>query len=90
MNGQLVTPYQGKKRCFGEFKCEKCSKEWKSSNSKANEPQTCSSCLNQCYPFKQIPLHTVYEDLRNKRDLKLVAIQEALKAQANNNAVRSF
>jgi hypothetical protein len=79
MNGQLITPYQGKKRCFGEFKCEKCGKEWKSSNSKANETQTCSSCFNQCYPFKQIPLHTVYEDLRNKRDLKLVAIQEALK-----------
>ncbi len=49
-----ITPYQGRKRCFGEFKCERCGKEWKSSNSKANETQTCSLCNSQVFPFKQV------------------------------------
>ena len=50
----LVTPYQGKKRCFGEYKCNRCAKEWKSSNSKANEPQNCTNCNSKVFPFKQV------------------------------------
>jgi hypothetical protein len=50
----LRTPYQGKKRCFGQYKCEKCQKAWKSSQSKANEPQICNSCGNLIYPYKQV------------------------------------
>ena len=46
MNGQLVTPYQGKKRCFGEFKCEKC-------NSSVRSDQVTLNLLkdenNNCY-----------------------------------------
>jgi hypothetical protein len=53
-NSEVKTPYQGKKRCFGEYKCEKCQKTWKSSQSKANEPQICNSCGNLVYPFKQV------------------------------------
>lgn len=48
------TPYQGKNRCFGEFKCNNCLKMWKSANSYANEYQACSNCHAEVYPFKQV------------------------------------
>ena len=50
---QLQTPYQGKKRCFGEYLCS-CGKSWKSSNSKANESQVCTKCGKSVYPTKQV------------------------------------
>lgn len=48
------TPYQGKKRCFGEFKCEKCKNEWKSIFSWANKCQKCSKCKSDVFPHKQV------------------------------------
>ncbi len=50
------TPYQGKKRCFGEYKCQRCAKIWSSANSRSNEYQECTKCGSQVYPQKQVGL----------------------------------
>ena len=50
------TPYQGKRRCFGEYKCPKCDRLWMSANSWANTGQQCQSCNIVVYPHKQRPL----------------------------------
>lgn len=50
------TPYQGKRRCFGEYKCPKCNRQWMSSNSWANFGQQCKKCHRNVYPHKQRPL----------------------------------
>jgi len=49
-----LTPYQGTKRCFGEFKCPKCKRKWKSGNSWANVGQDCIKCKIMVYPQKQV------------------------------------
>ncbi|CAK9296861.1 unnamed protein product [Gordionus sp. m RMFG-2023] len=51
-----LTPYQGKKRCFGEYKCSKCKRKWMSGNSWANMGQECMKCRLNVYPHKQRPL----------------------------------
>ncbi|KAI1303075.1 Zinc finger CCHC domain-containing protein 24 [Halotydeus destructor] len=51
-----LTPYQGKKRCFGEYKCPKCKRKWMSGNSWANCGQMCIKCTIMVYPHKQRPL----------------------------------
>ncbi|KAM8877884.1 zinc finger CCHC domain-containing protein 24-like isoform 2-T2 [Synchiropus picturatus] len=51
-----LTPYQGKVRCFGEYKCPKCKRKWKSANSWANMGQDCIKCHINVYPHKQRPL----------------------------------
>lgn len=48
------TPYQGKKRCFGEFKCPKCKRKWMSGNSWSNSTQDCIKCHIAVYPHKQV------------------------------------
>ncbi|KAI1285254.1 Zinc finger CCHC domain-containing protein 24 [Halotydeus destructor] len=50
------TPYQGPKRCFGEFRCPDCGRSWMSGNSWANAGQECQSCKIMVYPHKQRPL----------------------------------
>ncbi|KAI4495889.1 hypothetical protein M0802_008295 [Mischocyttarus mexicanus] len=54
--GEGLTPYQGKKRCFGEYKCPKCKRKWMSGNSWANMGQECMKCHINVYPHKQRPL----------------------------------
>ncbi|PVD38583.1 hypothetical protein C0Q70_01199 [Pomacea canaliculata] len=54
--GEGLTPYQGKKRCFGEYKCPKCKRKWMSGNSWANMGQECIKCHIMVYPHKQRPL----------------------------------
>ncbi|KAK2179336.1 hypothetical protein NP493_496g01016 [Ridgeia piscesae] len=54
--GEGLTPYQGKKRCFGEYKCPKCKRKWMSGNSWANLGQDCIKCRLNVYPHKQRPL----------------------------------
>lgn len=54
--GEGLTPYQGKKRCFGEYKCPKCKRKWMSGNSWANMGQECIKCHVNVYPHKQRPL----------------------------------
>ena len=54
--GEGLTPYQGKKRCFGEFKCPLCKRKWMSGNSWANTGQQCIKCYINVYPHKQRPL----------------------------------
>ncbi|CAH1405649.1 unnamed protein product [Nezara viridula] len=54
--GEGLTPYQGKKRCFGEYKCPKCKRKWMSGNSWANMGQQCIKCHINVYPHKQRPL----------------------------------
>uniref|UniRef100_H3BGB9 Zinc finger CCHC-type containing 24 n=1 Tax=Latimeria chalumnae TaxID=7897 RepID=H3BGB9_LATCH len=51
--GEGLTPYQGKKRCFGEYKCPKCKRKWMSGNSWANMGQECIKCHINVYPHKQ-------------------------------------
>ncbi|XP_046365001.1 zinc finger CCHC domain-containing protein 24-like isoform X2 [Haliotis cracherodii] len=53
--GEGLTPYQGKKRCFGEYKCPKCKRKWMSGNSWANMGQECIKCHINVYPHKQRP-----------------------------------
>ncbi|XP_037660309.1 zinc finger CCHC domain-containing protein 24 isoform X1 [Choloepus didactylus] len=53
--GEGLTPYQGKKRCFGEYKCPKCKRKWMSGNSWANMGQECIKCHINVYPHKQFP-----------------------------------
>lgn len=51
-----LTPYQGRKRCFGEFRCKHCNRKWMSGNSWANSFQLCKKCQNIVYPQRQRPL----------------------------------
>ncbi|KAJ8037404.1 Zinc finger CCHC domain-containing protein 24 [Holothuria leucospilota] len=55
--GKNLTPYQGWKRCFGEFKCSKCLRTWMSGNSWADMGQECTTCKINVYPHKQRPLN---------------------------------
>ena len=48
------TPYQGRKRCFGEYKCNACEHEWSSGNSFANVAQECIKCYMMVFPIKQV------------------------------------
>ena len=59
--GEGMTPYQGKKRCFGEYKCSKCKRKWMSGNSWANMAQMCKKCRLFVYPHKQVrQCHSIY------------------------------
>ena len=51
----LNTPYQGKKRCKGIFKCI-CGRNWTSIHSYSNKSQKCLQCQTQTYPKNQYPL----------------------------------
>ncbi len=53
-SNHYLTPYQGKKRCFGEYNCTNCGKSWSSANSRSNEFQKCTKCNTQVYPSKQV------------------------------------
>ncbi|CAL1268873.1 unnamed protein product [Larinioides sclopetarius] len=55
-NGKGQTPYQGNRRCFGEYQCPKCNRRWMSGSSWANMGQQCSTCGFNVYPQKQRPL----------------------------------
>ncbi|XP_071483638.1 uncharacterized protein [Diadema setosum] len=75
--GEGLTPYQGKKRCFGEYKCPKCKRKWMSGNSWANMGQECIKCHINVYPHKQRPLEkldgldvSAYDHLKIKRPLE--------------------
>ena len=48
------TPYQGQKRCFGEFECKTCGRRWMSGNSWAN----CGEWMTPC----QLIAETVWAD----------------------------
>ena len=48
------TPYQGKRRCFGEYLCNICKRVWTSGHSYANIGQECSKCRIMIYPTKQV------------------------------------
>lgn len=78
------TPYQGKKRCFGEFVCQSCGKSWKSANSKANTPQECTRCHTFVFPSKQSSLDNVFKELRNNRELKFAYLDQITKQTEPN------
>ncbi|CAF0757431.1 unnamed protein product [Brachionus calyciflorus] len=87
----VPTPYQGKKRCFGEYMCQNCQKSWKSANSKANTPQECTRCHAQVFPTKQSSLDNVFRDLRNNKDLKFAYLEQISKpnqVQSNQQNVK--
>jgi len=52
---EAMTPYQGKKRCFGEYQCPRCKRKWMSGNSWSNSGQECIKCHVNVYPHKQVP-----------------------------------
>ena len=83
-NGQKINPltsYQGKKRCFGEYKCHVCLKTWKSANSRANESQLCTRCYAQVFPIKQKSFQSLYENLRKQKSDKYELIQAQMAKQ---------
>ena len=49
-----LTPYQGNSRCFGEFQCPKCMRNWMSGNSWADMGQQCIRCRFLVYPHTQV------------------------------------
>jgi hypothetical protein len=51
-----LTPYQGRKKCYGEFQCQQCKRKWTSQNSVANEAQSCIKCHVPVFPHKQLPI----------------------------------
>jgi len=51
-----LTPYQGRKKCYGEFTCGQCKRRWTSQNSVANEAQNCIKCALPVFPHKQLPV----------------------------------
>lgn len=53
---QGLTPYQGNKRVYGDFRCPKCNKTWSSGNSWADMGQECKTCRINVYPYAQKPL----------------------------------
>lgn len=57
--GEGKTPYQGKKRCFGEYKCPKCKRKWMSGNSWSNIGQECIKCHVNVYPHKQVSIANI-------------------------------
>ena len=63
-----LTPYQGTKRCFGEFKCPRCKRKWKSGNSWANAGQDCVKCKIMVYPEKQVSYIRSFYDLKPLAD----------------------
>ncbi|XP_041363529.1 zinc finger CCHC domain-containing protein 24-like isoform X2 [Gigantopelta aegis] len=66
--GEGLTPYQGKKRCFGEYKCPKCKRKWMSGNSWANMGQECIKCHINVYPHKQTHLFSCHQRPLEKPD----------------------
>jgi len=50
-----LTPYQGRKRCYGIFDCM-CYNTWASAYSWANTPQMCIECDMWVYPDYQYKL----------------------------------
>ena len=64
-NKKGLTPYQGKHRTYGKFKCPDCGRNWESGNSWANTGQKCEHCVTKwVYPYKQTKL----EKSKNKSD----------------------
>ena len=47
-----LTPYQGIKRCYGEFQCSRCKRRWSSCRRYCNEGQDCRKCKIPVYPYK--------------------------------------
>ena len=63
------TPYQGKNRCFGKFKCPNCNRQWQSGFSWANKGQECKNCnVGYVYPYKQRKLEKVDDDKRDRKN----------------------
>lgn len=84
----ISTPYQGKKRCFGEYKCPNCDRKWMSCNSYANQPQKCLKCQINVFPSKQKALEKAFEDMRmNKaKVLTLLCKPPSMSDSSNTNS----
>lgn len=89
----MATPYQGKKRCFGEYKCMICSRRWMSGNSYANKPQMCINCKIEVYPTKQKALDKNFEEMRNNkaRWIEMVKASSSFQSiQVNQNEKTTY
>ncbi|XP_065182384.1 zinc finger CCHC domain-containing protein 24-like [Sycon ciliatum] len=65
--GKGLTPYQGKRRTWGEFRCS-CGKRWSSGNSWRDTWQRCQSCAEEVYPYEQRPLEPSTDPDRGVHD----------------------
>jgi hypothetical protein len=79
-NININTPYQGKRRCFGEFECFGCGKKWKSAKSRANEAQPCTKCFQLVFPVRQKSFDSLYETMRRQKYLHLAMLDAQLAA----------
>jgi hypothetical protein len=57
------TPYQGRHRAYGAFRCQRCNRTWNSSYSWANTGQQCMSCDDMVYPHMQRRLRMWVSDI---------------------------
>uniref|UniRef100_A0A8C5CTI4 Zinc finger, CCHC domain containing 24 n=1 Tax=Gadus morhua TaxID=8049 RepID=A0A8C5CTI4_GADMO len=83
--GEGLTPYQGKKRCFGEYKCPKCKRKWMSGNSWANMGQECIKCHINVYPHKQV--YTRGEPRNLKRNCSHLPHSRTLEKSKNKDCM---
>ncbi|XP_033109341.1 zinc finger CCHC domain-containing protein 24-like [Anneissia japonica] len=81
--GKGLTPYQGKKRVFGEFRCPKCNRMWMSGNSWADFGQECQTCKVNVYPYSQRPLKFSGEEEGNMDQPHPSHLCEKCKKQGN-------
>jgi hypothetical protein len=53
-----LTPWRGDQghRVFGEFRCTKCNKRWRSAATYCDKQQACQNCKVWMYPYAQRPL----------------------------------
>lgn len=87
-----LTPYQGKKRSFGLFKCVPCSRNWASASCWANCGQECVQCKANVYPHKMRGLKKRKPDGDGDQVKKphLMALCEKCKELGSNCVVRYF
>jgi len=85
--GEGLTPYQGKKRCFGEYKCPKCKRKWMSGNSWANMGQECIKCHINVFPQKQVSVSYHYTWVIEWSDVHVVQSRPAAVTLASRSFV---
>ncbi|CAH2243272.1 jg17378 [Pararge aegeria aegeria] len=87
-----LTPYQGKKRCFGEYRCPQCKRRWMSANSWANSGQDCNKCRINVYPHRQrLSLKSIARSwpktIQTLLEIRFIVPAESLKTTCKRNNI---